>query len=224
MSHIIHSINKLYGSQPKASPHRFLAWEKCYKYFNENKYILRCEADMTGKLPDPPMLHLATYLATWGMYQGDDNFLLKTDYSVYNGIVREMLKKDYDGLWAKDRDIDKIAGKANERTEFVETLAGAAMQMREIWAKYKPCDLLLTKMLMGTYGSTVAYDPHVQEGLKKWGISHQFDKNSIYGLLNFYLTHRDELNMLLPMHSGRGEYPIMRKMDMYFFVHGDGGR
>ena len=43
-------------------------------------------------------LHLAFYLASWGMYRGS-SFLLQKDYKVLVPIVEEVLKPEYDCLF-----------------------------------------------------------------------------------------------------------------------------
>jgi len=219
MSDINHSIDRLYGTHAKTDSHRLLAWERCYKYFYDNKDILQYRITLTDKTPEEPMLHLAAYLANWGMYQGD-TFLLKTDYTIYGDVLYEMLKKDYKNLWTKCRDIDAVAGKSNERKEFAETLTGVSAKIKEIWKGYNASDLLVTKMLMGTYGSILGYDRLVVEGLKQHGISPNFCKESIHNLLNFYLMNKEELDRPMPLHISDGSYTRMRKMDMYFFVRG----
>ncbi|MCL2018093.1 MAG: hypothetical protein FWG80_04980 [Alphaproteobacteria bacterium] len=217
---ILNSIDRIYGTKAKTEPHRLLAWERCYRYFNDNKDALRRDLKTTGKLSDMPMLHLATYLANWGMYVGD-TFLLKTDYTVFDGITKEILNKDYDSLWTKDRDIDSvITSDGTSRKEFIEKITTASKKIKEVWARYPVNDLLLTKILMATYGCVPAYDKFVKNGMKQKQISPAFGKKSINGLLDFYCLHWEEFNLSTPLHIGGGEYPIMRKMDMYFFVAG----
>ncbi|MFH1661746.1 MAG: hypothetical protein ABIA02_01460, partial [Candidatus Falkowbacteria bacterium] len=52
--------------------HRYKSWEHCYNYFSlEDKEINK----------DIACLHLAFYLASWGMYRGS-TFLLQKDYLI----------------------------------------------------------------------------------------------------------------------------------------------
>ncbi len=56
--------------------HRYKSWEHCFKYFSQ------------GKLDeDIACLHLAFYLASWGMYRGS-SFLLWKDYLVHREVVQ----------------------------------------------------------------------------------------------------------------------------------------
>ena len=46
-------------------------------------------------------LHLAFYLASWGMYRGS-SFLLQKDYRVHYDVVKEILNERYNSLWNID--------------------------------------------------------------------------------------------------------------------------
>lgn len=46
-------------------------------------------------------LHLAFYLASWGMYR-DSSFLLQKDYRVHYDVVKEILNERYNSLWNID--------------------------------------------------------------------------------------------------------------------------
>ena len=61
--------------------HRYLSWEHCYDYFGQD------EVD-----PDKACLHMAFYLASWGMYRGSA-FLLQKDYLIHKEVVSHLLTK-----------------------------------------------------------------------------------------------------------------------------------
>ena len=71
--------------------HRYLSWEHCYTQFYEAKQNPE-KANV-----DNLSLHLAFYLASWGMYRGS-SFLLQYDYTIHYSVVEEILKKEYDKL------------------------------------------------------------------------------------------------------------------------------
>ena len=70
---------------------RSRSWEHCYRVFRDAR---------TDPSPDYDYLslHLAFYLASWGMYQGS-SFLLQKDYKVLSPVVEEVLKPEYDCLF-----------------------------------------------------------------------------------------------------------------------------
>jgi hypothetical protein len=86
---------------------RFLSWEHCYSAFADCKETANDKVDFL-------CLHLAFYLASWGMYRGS-SFLLWKDYLVHREAVVELLKPKYKKLRGanckiliKDNNIDLI--------------------------------------------------------------------------------------------------------------------
>ena len=70
---------------------RSRSWEHCYRAFRDAR---------TDPSPDYDYLslHLAFYLASWGMYRGSC-FIFQKDYKVHTPIVEEILKPEYDCLF-----------------------------------------------------------------------------------------------------------------------------
>ena len=70
---------------------RSRSWEHCYRVFRDAR---------TDPSPDYDYLslHLAFYLASWGMYRGS-SFLLQKDYKVLSPVVEEVLNPEYDCLF-----------------------------------------------------------------------------------------------------------------------------
>ncbi len=87
---IIDSATAFYNELRKDQYGRYHSWEHCYKCFNDARHVRKPDYDYLS-------LHLAFYLASWGMYRGS-SFLLQKDYKVHIPIVNELLKKKYDRL------------------------------------------------------------------------------------------------------------------------------
>ena len=85
-----------------------------------------------------------------------------------------------------------------------------------------PSSILVTKILLGTFGCIPAYDRYVIEGLAECGIHpYSFGKKSYSALLQFCRDHADELGALdIRTRSGKERYPGMKLLDMYFWVVG----
>src|SRR6266487_3864954 len=77
--------------------HRYRSWEHCYLHFQKHDSF-NCEEDI-----DTATLHLAIYLASWGMYRGSSQ-LLQKDYRVHAPVVRELLDDRYISLWRANLD------------------------------------------------------------------------------------------------------------------------
>lgn len=88
---IIKNATTFYNKLREDKNSRYRSWEHCYKHFYDER---------TNNNPDYDSLslHLAFYLASWGMYRGS-SFLLQKDYKVHEPVVREILKSKYDSLF-----------------------------------------------------------------------------------------------------------------------------
>lgn len=193
------------------------SWEHCYKAFGEARALSEPDFDHLS-------LHLAFYLASWGMYRGS-SFLVKEDYRVHIPAVKEILKADYDPLYGTDcavykekparRLLGKIYGELGSYYKGVRDSVhpGVASPVSET---------LITKILMGTLGCAPAYDRYFLAGLKTdKRFSRVFGIESISQLTDFYLGNIEEFETLRESFSRRGvKYPQMKLIDMGFWQIG----
>ena len=78
-------------------PHdRARSWEHCYSYFQQQPFAGEGGIDLG-------CLHLAFYLASWGMVRRSSK-LLQKDYRVHLPVVRELLSPRYASLWRLELD------------------------------------------------------------------------------------------------------------------------
>ena len=169
---------------------RSRSWEHCYRVFRDAR---------TDPSPDYDYLslHLAFYLASWGMYRGS-SFLLQKDYKVLVPIVEEILKPEYDCLfglacadvrnsdvWKQLKKLYKYIAKHFEPIR--NEVAG-----RAVASQVSP--VLITKILMGTLGCVPAYDRFFQDGAKYLGLEHNsYKEKSLRELADIYEAHNDRL-------------------------------
>ena len=75
-------VLEFYSELIENENHRFESWEHCYINFKKTfkKTII------TEREKDILSLHLAFYLASWGMYRGS-SFILQKDYKVFYSVV-----------------------------------------------------------------------------------------------------------------------------------------
>lgn len=210
---------------------RYLSWEYCYKEF------LGAFSKLSTLTPDDYLhlaLHLAFYLASWGMYRGS-SFLLQFDYKIHIETVKLILRNDYSPLlgyyWEK-------GGKdysANLNLLFGDK--GLVKSIKEIYRPFREkverngqteqdiSTILVTKILLGTLGCVPAYDQMLKRALKfgkeKCGeksLIQRFGKNSFEALIDFYSGKKPELekrrkNLALKDFPSI-EYPQMKFLDM----------
>jgi hypothetical protein len=197
------TILKFYHEIENSPHHRYKSWDHCYTYFRM-------------KNPDPGIacLHLAFYLASWGMYRGS-TFVLKRDYLIHMPIVGRLIA-ERDALQGKN--VSEIAERTGRIFDLFEWIK---KQYEEL-----PTDTLTTKILLGTLACVPAYDVNLVKGLRlrKLTYSHLNPINFGY-LLGFVknppnLAQFEKAQIQIEKANGM-KYPIMKLVDMYFWQLGE---
>lgn len=186
----------------KEPNHRYRSWEHCFLAFSDKK-------DVTdNKTIDYLSLHLAFYLASWGMYRGSSQ-LLQNDYKIHIPVVKIILAKGQklNQTWLDGKkDIDLINNLLNHIGRVYEGFGVSAT------------DTLLTKVLLGTLGCIPAFDRYFREGWK------DIDGRdlSIKNIADFTAIHRKEIEECQEWIKDelKMKYPSMKIIDMYFWQHG----
>ena len=197
---------------------RSRSWEHCYRVFRDARTDPSPDCDYLS-------LHLAFYLASWGMYRGS-SFLLQKDYKVLSPIVEEILKPEYDclfGLACTDVRNDDVRA---QYTKLYDKIADYFDPIREKVAGRKVTTpvspVLITKILMGTLGCVPAYDRFFQDGVATYKVTTQeYSLESVRKLAKFYEAHNDRLEEARRgMQSDDLIYPQMKLLDMGFWQVG----
>lgn len=197
---------------------RSRSWEHCYRAFRDAR---------TDPSPDYDYLslHLAFYLASWGMYRGS-SFLLQKDYKVLSPIVEEILKPEYDclfGLACADLRESEVQDSLEKLHKYIakhfrpirNEVAG-----RAVASSVSP--VLITKILMGTLGCVPAYDRFFQDGVATYKVTtREYSLDSVLRLVDFYEEHNDRLeDARRGMQCEDLTYPQMKLLDMGFWQVG----
>jgi len=216
MSDVKEQIQKFHDRLINDEHHRYKSWEHCYKHFH-NRASQNNDQDIAS-------LHLAFYLASWGMYRGS-SFLLQKDYLVHRGVVSQLFDSRYESLWGLDFDdkdnddqnINLIWELANKLKSFYQNT------IKEVDGKTKtvnPTDTLITKILLGTIGCSPACDRFFIDGYRnrKFGYS-GFSKKFLAGVIEFYRAHQTDFHDVQRSIKKQSnlQYPIMKLLDMYFW-------
>ena len=215
---LINAAQTFYDDARANENGRSRSWEHCYRVFRDAR---------TDPSPDYDYLslHLAFYLASWGMYRGS-SFLLQKDYKVLSPTVEKILKPEYDclfGLACADLRNDDVRAQLKELYDDIaddfhpirDQVAG-----REIESPVS--QVLITKILMGTLGCVPAYDRFFVDGIKEHKVTTgEYSLKSVLKLADFYEAHNDRLE-----EARRGMqcedliYPQMKLLDMGFWQIG----
>ena len=215
---LIKAAQTFYEDARRDENGRSRSWEHCYRVFRDAR---------TDPSPDYDYLslHLAFYLASWGMYRGSC-FLLQKDYKVLVPIVDKVLKPEYDCLFGiaceglRDPEVQKrlttvYDSIAEHFRPIRKEVAG-----REVSTPVSP--VLITKILMGTLGCVPAYDRFFQDGAKYLGLEHNsYKESSLLELADIYEEHNDRLEEARRgMRTEDLIYPQMKLLDMGFWQIG----
>ncbi len=178
---------------------RYWSWIDCNRAFMLNKNITEEEQ---AKI-------LFMYLASWGMLR--NSFLLEYNYRILIPIVKLLNMQKYSVL--KNPEVELIENN-------VDLLWELTIEIRKAFREYHPegpvSDTLTTKILMGTFGCTVAYDKYVCENLRAYKIaSGSYGKQSILQLCKFYKNHLElEAIRQVIKKEDKIDYPPMKILDM----------
>lgn len=215
---IIKSATTFHNELKKDRNGRYRSWEHCYKCFYDARNIKTPDYDYLS-------LHLAFYLASWGMYRGSA-FLLQKDYKVHIPVVEELLNSKYDslfGLECKELRDEKNQKRLQELEAFLTEYYGRVRDsVKEKEIKNEISSTLTTKILMGTFGCVPAYDRYFIDGVKKQKVTTgNYNLNSLLKLVDFYENNREKLEKArqsLTVYSL--PYPQMKLIDMGFWQIG----
>lgn len=226
IDYLIGCGQKFYKDLINDSNGRYKSWEHCFLSFHKAHKNLNPDYDNL-------CLHLAFYLASWGMYRGS-SFLLRKDYKVHMEVIKEILKKEYNNLWSiKIIDYEKLENqkKLVKLTEEIKKIYKGIYEdiiKNSMSKKIKNINIsntLITKVLLGTMGCIPAYDRYFIYGIKKYDITpnnYNLSK-SIKKLLEFYTKNsrfQKFINSDMKIENENIEYPQMKKMDMCFWEAG----
>jgi len=216
MGEIGNKVSSFYNSLKKEKNHRYKSWEHCYRYFQNKKSF-----DI-----DTAALHLGFFLASWGMYRAS-SFLLRKDYKIHTPIIKELRKSKYKTLYNLDyTKISPGAEKINQILVLVNTIKHSYKSRIEYVdtekKKVEVSDTLATKILMGTLGSTPAYDRYFIAGLRKKGLTFSYLNNkNINKLIEFCNNNSKDIKKAQEKTNKQGiKYPSAKIIDMYFWQIG----
>ena len=197
---------------------RSRSWEHCYRVFRDARTDLSPDCDYLS-------LHLAFFLASWGMYRGS-SFLLQKDYKVLVPIVEKILKPEYDCLFGvacvglRDSEVQKRLKKLRDDIAAHFWPIRNEVAGREVKSQVSP--VRITKILMGTLGCVPAYDRFFEEGARYFGLEKKtYHEDSLLELADFYEAHNDRLEEARRgMRTEDLVYPQMKLLDMGFWQIG----
>jgi hypothetical protein len=210
-------VCEFYVEISKDKNHRYKSWEHCFDYFNRNESF-----DI-----DQGALHLAFYLASWGMYRGSSGLLWK-DYRIHSPAIQIIRNTEY-------RAFDVLSGNKITKESYKLKLKNLHKELEWYYEKQSfstgkktrtisATHTLITKIILGTTGAFPALDRLFCDGFKTirgQRISH-LNENSIGLIWDFAVANKSNIeNAQMQIHQLSGaHYPVMKIVDMYFWQIG----
>lgn len=192
-------------------PGRYKSWEHCFRFFRQFATPVVVVDRETAAL------HLAFYLASWGMYRGS-SFLLRFDYTIHRAAVDGLVQPRFAPLWHRD-----IGGSEHD-IEHVPLILEAADAVREA---YKPfgnaTDTLVTKVLLGTLACLPATDRLFRDGFARSDYKYsRLNRKFVHSVVGFCGQKLPVLRSEQARIKGISgtHYPLMKLIDMYFWQTG----
>ncbi|MFH1769212.1 MAG: hypothetical protein ABH833_00920 [Parcubacteria group bacterium] len=218
MNKIEKSLNQFLEGRGKSKgrepDERYASFDFCYSYFysfyKENKLSeLASENNLQMSC-----LQIGFYLASWGMMRGS-SFLLEKSVRNYKNLVLAISKMN-PRLWEIDVD--------NYSEENIPLLLDCKQQIISALGKQNnPSDILITKIMLGVFANTPAFDQYFRKGLKVYS----FNKKSLLKIKNFYEENRDVFDSFkirtfdfLTAKETNIIYTKAKLIDMYGFMNG----
>lgn len=192
--------------------HRYKSWEHCYQYFRQDNIDIKTAC-----------LHLAFYLASWGMYRGS-SFLLWKDYLIHQDVVEHLIQhkhlQNIDYTNPDQSYVDEIFALIDWIKAWYKNNTG---QINGEDKNINVTDTLATKILLGTLGCIPAYDRYFIDGIRSVGLKFsEVKKCNFLPIVSFYLGHKDQFDYVHQtiLESNGVHYPPMKLVDMYFWELG----
>ena len=215
------ATDKYIETLKKCSDGRDHSWEHCYSKFyhaiSENVYD-----EITV---DNLSLHLAFYLASWGMYRGS-SFVLNKDYTIHRKAVGIVMKPEYKTLLGIKCEEYRDESNLNKLEKIKNELQAHYGEIRDNVFGKKSCmpvsDTLISKILLGTLGCVPAYDSFFITAIREYDVAPRtFSNDSIRELVGFYMKMSDFFEKKQKeTEFGEVLYPHMKIMDMGFWQLG----
>lgn len=203
---------EVYESDPNG---RYLSYDHIRKAFLEYR------KDESKR--DLLTLILYSYLASWGMLR--NSFLMQKDYKFSQPVVDILCKGKYDCLLNYNPFTDEgqtnarlIVELAREITNYYLGQTYFEEGSRRLIRIDSVSDTLVTKILLGTFGCSVAYDTYVRKGLSHHRLTQRLSVTSILELRSFAKANEEEIKEILSKLNNL--YTPMKIIDMYFFEEG----
>lgn len=214
----LHGDQNSEGRTPTA---REASFDYCFNHFQKFREEQRMSELAEGDNLERSCLHLAFYLASWGMFRGS-SFLLNKSLRHFVPVVQLIASTpaetwDIDICRASNEEIDKLI---KLERDIAENLSADGRDSTVT---------LTTKVMLGVFGNVPAIDTFVFAGLKKARgyNADALDRASAAAFAQYYRDYQSEFDALtiytldfFEQQETARQYPAAKKVDMALFMLG----
>ncbi len=201
------------GREPNA---RYASFDYCFNYFQSFRDSGNVCALASSANVQISCLHLGFYLASWGMFRGSTELLQKSVRSLIP-VIEAVARTDA-SFWEIDADCYTESN--------IQHLLEVAGTIRDVLPGMSPT--LLTKIMLGVFGSVPAFDTNFRAACKSEGTVQTFGSKALRKIGAFYKSnaalidaHRmPTLDFISGGHTQRC-YTRAKVIDMAFFIEGE---
>lgn len=169
-------------------------------------------------------LHLFAYLASWGMLR--NSFLMEKDY-LFNKPIADILCSDkYDPLLSLNPYTKMTENEINLILDLVDSIESYYLSQSyfdtktDQFMQIKRVSITLTtKIILGTFGCTIAYDSYARLALSNLKLVQSISSKSIKQLNDFIIENQSAISKLQKS-IDPVLYTPMKIVDMYLFEKG----
>lgn len=197
-------------------PHdRMLSWDHCYGFFH------RLPQSPTTTQIDEAALHLAFFLASYGMYRGS-TVLLQKDYKFLIPVIKKLRSPEL-STGSPSNSVTDACGAAAAEAAWTR-LGIMESFLREIGVDQRSIGILSTKIMLGTWATVPAFDTSLRAALRAADIGKAtYSKRNF--LTVFAYLHRNAPAFQAQVDrfhtEGFSHYPAMRVIDALLWHLGD---
>jgi hypothetical protein len=191
---------------------RYTSFDYCYNHFQLHRERGALHELVVGPNLQLSCLHLAFYLASWGMLRAS-SALLQRSVKHYVPVIQVIASSPAE-IWNVDTHCYTDANCALV-LETAQQIRGALPDGAS--------DILVTKVMLGVFGCVPAFDTYFKKGFGAW----TFGKTALVRVGKFYTDNSDVIErhrvQTLEFDSGMEttrKYTRAKVIDMIFFVEG----
>lgn len=191
---------------------RYSSFDYCFNHFQSRREQGRLAALLEGPELELSCLHLGFYLASWGMFRGSSQ-LLRHSVQQFVPVIK-VIGETPASVWQTDVHLYD--------DESCRDIFNTSQALR-LALSNRASDILVTKIMLGTFGCVPAFDTYFKKGFGVW----QFSPEVLGEIREFYERHAEAIERgrvhTLDLGTGRPthrQYTRAKVIDMIFFIQG----